>query len=597
MSTKKIFLPRIFLPQESEQTLLPNFEPPLDAIIMPSHFFLISLLCVATLSAQDIVRRSLTLNANLLNLPVCNGAPKQMVKLEVGGKTVREVEVEFAEGKKPDLWVFLDVRPWKGQAAVLSGPSALITAIESSDAIKTDVPVYAEALRPQFHFTSMRGRLNDPNGLLSFDGEHHLFYQLHPYGVKSGSKSWGHAVSRDFLHWEELPIAIHAEAEGMMFSGSGVVDWKNTSGFQTGKEPPLVLIYTATGPPRDQRLAFSNDRGRTWTKYAGNPVLPEVAHNNRDPKVFWHEPTQRWVMILHCTEKGKKLPPIDPKDPKRKTGEFVFFTSPDLKQWKREGSVIGFAECPDLFPMKIEGTQKTKWIVHGGLGEYFIGDFDGREFKRTSDLLHGPYGSAYYAGQNYSDMRDGRVVQQGWAKMSDLVFTGMPFAQMMNIPCEITLRNTGKGPRLVWQPVREIETLRTKHHHIESVVLDEQSDPLKAVHTPFFDLHAVIEPGTATQIQLMLRGTPFVINVKKLKLTSGKDSMPMPVRDGRIDLRLLSDHGLVEIFTDNGFKFGAFPLPPKPEAPIAPQLTAIGGEAKIISLDLHELKSVWPVKR
>lgn len=560
------------------------------------HLF-IALICLVQVQAQDISTHPLTLNANLLNLPVCNGAPKQMVKLEVGGKAVREVEIEFAEGKKPDLWVFLDVRQWKGQSATLSGPPALITAIESSDAIKTDVPVYAEAVRPQFHFTSMRGRLNDPNGLLSFEGEHHLFYQLHPYGVKSGSKSWGHAVSRDFLHWEELPIAIHAEAEGMMFSGSGVVDWKNTSGFQTGKEPPLVLIYTATGPPRDQRLAFSNDRGRTWTKYAGNPVLPEVAHNNRDPKVFWHEPTQRWVMILHCTKKGKKLPPIDPKDPKRKTGEFVFFTSPDLKQWKREGSVIGFAECPDLFPMKIEGTQKTKWIVHGGLGEYFIGDFDGREFKRTSDLLHGPYGSAYYAGQNYSDMPDGRVVQQGWAKMSDLVFTGMPFAQMMNIPCEITLRNTGKGPRLVWQPVREIETLRAKHHHLESFALDAQSDPLKAVQTPFFDLHAIIEPGTATQIQLMLRGTPFVIDVKKLKLTSGKDSMPMPVREGRLDFRLLSDHGLVEIFTDNGFKFGAFPLPPKPDAPIAPKLTAIGGEAKIITLDVHELKSVWPIAR
>ena len=557
----------------------------------------IALICLVQVQAQDITTRSLTLNADLLNLPVCNGVPKQMVKLEVGGKAVREVEIEFAEGKKPDLWVFLDVRQWKGQAAVLSGPAALIKAIESGDAIKTDVPVHAEQWRPQFHFTSMRGRLNDPNGLLSFDGEHHLFYQLHPYGVKSGSKSWGHAVSRDFLHWEELPIAIHAEAEGMMFSGSGVVDWKNTAGFQTGKEPPLVLIYTATGPPRDQRLAFSNDRGRTWTKYAGNPVLPEVAHNNRDPKVFWHEPTQRWVMILHCTEKGKKLPPIDPKDPKRKTGEFVFFTSPDLKQWKREGSVIGFAECPDLFPIKIEGTQKTKWIGHGGLGEYFIGDFDGREFKRTSDLLHGPYGSAYYAGQNYSDMPDGRVVQQGWAKMSDLVFTGMPFAQMMNIPCEITLRNTGKGPRLVWQPVREIETLRAKHHHLESIALDAQSDPLKAVQTPFFDLHAIIEPGTATQIQLMLRGTPFVIDVKKLKLTSGKDSMPMPVRDGRIDLRLLSDHSLVEIFTDNGFKFGAFPLPPKHEAPISPKLTAIGGEAKIITLDVHELKSVWPVAR
>jgi fructan beta-fructosidase len=168
---------------------------------------------------------------------------------------------------------------------------------------------------------------------------------------------------------------------------------------------------------------------------------------------------------------------------------------------------------------------------------------------------------------------------------------------MMNIPCEITLRNTGKGPRLVWQPVREIETLRTKHHHLESVVLNEQSDPLKAVQTPFFDLHAVIEVGTATEITLDLRGTPFVIDVKKLKLTSGKATMPMPVRDGRIDLRLLSDHSLVEIFTDNGFKFGAFQHLPNAAAPLAPKLTAKGGEAKIVSLDVHELKSVWLVKK
>jgi len=557
---------------------------------------LIAFISIVSAHAQDPAARSITLDQHLLNIPVCNGAAKQLVKLEVAGKKVREFEIEFTSEKQPDLWVFLDVTAWKGKEAVLRGPAAAISAIESGTEIKSTVPVYAEQWRPQFHFTSMRGRLNDPNGLLHYEGEHHLFYQLHPYGVKSGSKSWGHAVSHDFLHWEELPIAIHAEEEGMMFSGSGVVDWKNTSGFQTGKEPPLVLIYTATGPPRDQRLAFSNDRGRTWTKFAGNPVLPEVAHNNRDPKVFWHEPTQRWVMILHCTEKGKKLPPIDTKDPKRKSGEFVFFTSPNLKEWRREGSVIGFAECPDLFPIKIEGTEKTKWIVHGGLGEYFIGDFDGQNFTRTSDLLHGPYGSAYYAGQNYSDMRDGRVVQQGWAKMGDNAFPGMPFSQMMNIPCEITLRNTGKGPRLVWQPVREIETLRARHHRIEPCVLNAQSDPLQAIQTPFFDLHTIIETGTAAEITLSLRGTLFVINVAKQKLTSGKNSMPLPVKDGRVDFRLLSDHGLIEIFTDKGFKFGAFQLMPDTDAPTAPKLTATGGTAKIVSLDVHELKSVWPSK-
>ncbi len=567
------------------------------AILIDAFCAVFSVLAHCTfVSAQAEETRAIILDGRYINIPITTGAPKQRIQLDIDGSTVRDIEVEFAD-TNPDLWVFIDVTPWKGRAAILRGVKSTIEMLEPSKEIKTEVPIYAEKFRPQFHFSAIRGRLNDPNGLLHYDGEYHLFYQLHPYGVRSGSKSWGHAISRDLLHWKELPIAIHADSEGMMFSGSGVVDWQNTSGFQTGKEPPLILIYTATGPPRDQRLAFSNDRGRTWTKYQSNPVLPEVAYNNRDPKVFWFEPTKRWVMILHCTEKGKKLPPIDPKQPDRKTGEFVIFSSPNLKEWKREGSVIGFAECPDLFPMKIEGTDKTKWIVHGGLGEYFVGDFDGSQFTRTSDLLHGPHGSAYYAGQNYSDMPNGRVVQQGWAKMSDHNFPGMPFSQMMNIPCEITLRNTGRGPRLNWQPVRELESLRKKHHRIVEQTIDSQSDPMRDVQTPFFDLQAKIDTGSASQITLTVRGVHFVIDVKKQILTDGKNSMPLPVKDGQVDFRLLSDHSLIEIFASDGFKFGAFSYIPNESAPLSPRLATIDGESKIVSLDVYELMSVWPINQ
>ncbi len=235
--------------------------------------------------AQAEEAREIILDGRYINIPIATGAPKQRIQLDIDGRTVRDIEVEFAD-TNPDLWVFIDVTPWKGRAAILRGAKSTIEMLEPSEEIRTEVPIYAEKFRPQFHFSATRGRLNDPNGLLHYDGEYHLFYQLHPYGVRSGSKSWGHAISRDLLHWKELPIAIHADSEGMMFSGSGVVDWQNTSGFQVGKEPPLILIYTATGPPRDQRLAFSNDRGRTWTKYQGNPVLPEVAYNNRIPRSF-----------------------------------------------------------------------------------------------------------------------------------------------------------------------------------------------------------------------------------------------------------------------------------------------------------------------
>lgn len=570
--------------------LVQKVNPGIFPALIPS--IAVALLCLAPLPAQEETARVLSLEGALLNIPVSNGAPKQKLWLEVAGKKVREVEIEVAT-KEPDFWVFVDVSPWRGKEATLHGPAPLLAAIECGDEIKTREPVYSEKLRPQFHFSSKRGRLNDPNGLLQFGGEYHLFYQLHPYGVKSGSKSWGHAVSRDLVRWRELPIALHADEEGMMFSGSGVVDWKNTTGFQRGSEPPLVLIYTATGPPRTQCLAYSNDRGRTWTKYGGNPVLPEVAHNNRDPKVFWHEPSQRWVMILHCTPQRKK-PPADPGNPKKKTGELGIFTSPDLKHWTDESRIPGFFECPDLFRMKVEGTGQTKWIVHGGSGEYLVGNFDGRRFIPESRPQRGPQGSAFYAGQNFSDMPDERVVQLGWARMSDAAFAGMPFSQMMNFPYELSLRGGESGLSLAWQPVREIEMLRRKHHRVPPAVLDEKSAPLSEVRAELFDLLAEIDVGTATEIELKIRGTPFVMDVAKQRLISGKDSMALPVRDRRIRFRLLCDRALVEIFAGDGMEFGAFPAIPKPDAAASPALVARGGEARIVSLEVDELTSIWP---
>lgn len=547
--------------------------------------------CATSIRAQSEAARSLWLNGALLNLPVKNGAPKQTLCVEVAGKPVRTVACEFANGE-PDFWVFVDVSPWRGQAAILRGPEPVVAAIECSDEIKTREPVYGENQRPQFHFSSRRGRLNDPNGLLWFAGEYHLFYQLHPYGVKSDSKHWGHAVSRDLLRWEELPLALYADQEGMMFSGSGVVDWKNTSGFQTGSEPPLVLIYTATGPPRTQCLAYSNDRGRTWTKFAGNPVLREVAFNNRDPKVFWHEPTRRWVMVLHCTPQGKKFPAA-PDGKTKKSGTFGIFTSPDLKQWTSASRIEGFRECPDLFPLKLDG--QTNWIMHGGTGEYRIGDFDGATFVPHTGFQHAPYGNAFYAGQNFSDVPDGRTVQIGWAKMSDAVFAGMPFSQMMNIPCELSLKRTPGGLALAWQPVREIESLRARRHVIQAGVLGTNNLTLPDLQTECFELRADFEVGTATQLELNLRGTAFTFDTAKQALRCGDVSMPLPIVAGRVQLRLLSDRLLVEIFAAEGEYFGAFSLKPNPGASLAPALRARGGTAKIISLEADELRSVWPI--
>ena len=325
-----------------------------------------------------------------------------------------------------------------------------------------------EPFRPAFHFTPEKNWMNDPNGMVYFEGEWHLFYQYNPHGDKWGHMSWGHAVSRDLVRWEHLPLALAEEDGIMIFSGSAVVDWKNTSGFGKDAQPPLVAIYTGhRDKHQDQRLAFSNDRGRTWTKFAGNPVLDVNMADFRDPKVFWHEATSRWVMTVALSAEKK----------------VHFYTSENLKQWKYvgefggAGSTIGLWECPDLFPLSIEGGGE-KWVLvvnvnpggpAGGSGcQYFTGEFDGAHFNADSTAtLWADHGADFYAGVSWSDVpkADGRRVWLGW--MSNWEYAQdvptSPWRSAMTIARTLSLRRTPDGLRLVQQPVVEMQKLRTGH--------------------------------------------------------------------------------------------------------------------------------------
>lgn len=244
--------------------------------------------------------------------------------------------------------------------------------------------IYREGWRPQFHFTPPMNWMNDPNGLVYFGGEYHLFYQHNPFGDAWGHMSWGHAVSRDFVHWQHLPVALPEEDGLMMYSDSVVVDKGNTSGFSKAGEPPMVAAYTAynsaTGD-QTQNLAYSTDRGRFWAKYAGNPVLDIAENDFRDPKVFWHPPSRRWVIVV-------ALPLLR---------QVRLYGSPDLKAWTHlsdfgpAGAVEGAWEVPDLFELPDERSGAKRWVLTvsvsdgapaGGSGvQYFVGTFDGSRFR------------------------------------------------------------------------------------------------------------------------------------------------------------------------------------------------------------------------
>ena len=524
-------------------------------------------------------RREFVFAQRYLNLPVKNGAPKRRVSVVVTNATVREFEIELADDT-PDWWAFLDLSAFRGQRGqvavdVLPATSQALSMIENSDALRGAADLYREPLRPQFHFSSRRGWNNDPNGLVFFNGEYHLYYQHNPYGWGWGNMHWGHAVSADLVHWVELPIALYPQRFGdWAFSGSAVVDWKNTSGFQIGGEPPLIAAYTSTG--RGECILFSNDRGRTWNEFSGNPV---VKHQGRDPKLLWHEPSQRWVMALY-----------DEADRKR---WITFHTSPDLKRWQYESRIEDFFECPDMFELPVDGdAQNKKWVLTAASSEYMVGRFDGKTFTPETPKLPGHRGDGFYAAQTFSDIpaNDGRRIQIGWGQMPS---PGMPFNQMMAFPCELTLHTTADGPRLCWQPVKEIEKLHATRHSWTNLVLKPGENPLTAVTGELFDLRADIERGQTGEISLTICGVPVVFNGAKNELSLPNRTIALRPYRGRLGLRILVDRTSLEIFADNGLFYLPMRFSPKQGAS-ALALSSRNGPAAVRSVEVFELKSAWP---
>jgi levanase/fructan beta-fructosidase len=316
----------------------------------------------------------LKLESNYLNLPVTyDEEDYTSIEIQIDGKGEFYFDLFLAD-REPDFWVFLDVSAFKGKTAVIKAgrddKSDALKKIYQSDERTYLKNLYKEKYRPQLHFSTIRGWINDPNGLVYYDGEYHLFFQHYPYGYYWGQPHWGHAVSTDLVHWEQLPDGLIRHELGGIYSGSSVIDYENTSGFKTGENDVMVAIYTTTRAFKDreadcQNIAYSNDKGRTFTDYENNPVIGDRTdvlgtYNARDPKVIWHEPTGEWVMIVY-----------------ERIGHSIF-TSDNLKEWEYQSHIQTFWECPELFELPIDGDPgNTKWVMYDVTGDYLIGDFDG----------------------------------------------------------------------------------------------------------------------------------------------------------------------------------------------------------------------------
>ncbi len=512
-----------------------------------------------------------------LSLPVKTGAPMRRMRLMQGEKIFREFDVELSE--TPDFYMAADVSDVLGQTIrvwvdTLERGSKVLSKIQPIATLPGTKEAYGEAYRPQFHFSPLRGWNNDPNGLVFYQGEYHLYFQHNPYGRNWGNMHWAHAVSPDLIHWRQLPIAIYPHAYGdWVFSGSAVVDANNTAGFQTGTTPPLVAAYTSTG--RGEAIVYSNDGGRSFTEYEGNPA---VKHQGRDPRLLWYAPGQHWVMAVYDEiEKGRYV---------------AFYTSPDLKQWTFQSRIEGYFECPELFELPVDGKEKhSKWILYAADGAYAIGAFDGKTFTPDGPKQRYNYGDCFYASQTFSAMPDGdkRRVQIAWGQTGQ---ADMPFNQMMNFPVELTLRKTGDGPHLFANPVQEIEKLHREGHTWKRLHLKPGINPLSEVHGELIHIRLRFSPGDAEEVGLNIRGTKVSYDVRANALTCNGKTASLRPEHGDITVELLADRLSLEIFANDGLVYMPMQAHPDP-ADQNMELYSKNGDAKIKLLEVFDLDSIW----
>ena len=522
-----------------------------------------------------------------LLLPLDDSAsPVQTVTIEIDGQERLSVDMPLAMSDAENYQPVYDLTGCQGRTLRVSYHKTAGSRTAELIHLAPEVPKHETADdKPAFHVHCRFGKLNDPNGLVYHDGKYHLFHQ-YAYGLRG--KHWSHYESTDLMHWQERPIGLFPDETGSMHSGSAAVDWHNSGGFQTGDTPTIVAAFTGSrglgGPDKIQvqGIAYSTDGARTFTKYQGNPILGEdrlkshATDHSRDPKIFWYSPTRgmdpraddgHWVMVLF-------------EDDGHST-----FTSNDLKQWHEQGGIEGFHECPELFPLAVDGnTADVRWVMYGANGEYHIGSFDGKTFKAdTQQKIRFNHGARHYAAQTFSDTpgRPPRRIQVGWQ------------ADQISTPVELSLRTTPLGLRLCSLPVREIENLYTKSTSLDGQELTEgDANPLAQFTGGLYDIDLNAQVGNAKQIDFTICGKSIRYDVGNSKLTCGKHTVTLPATDGRLKLRILIDNCSIDIFAGaDGLFYMPIYLGPLESKTIGLSLT--GGPIQLNRLSVNQLKSIW----
>ena len=505
------------------------------------------------------------------------------LNLIVGGRIVRSSSGDNSDFMRPTSW---DVSRWRGQKAqlqIVDNASGNWGHINVDHIYQTDQPeqapvvtqpLYQETFRPQFHFTARQwtidklnpgqreeGWLNDLNGLVYYDGEYHLFAQR-------WNKCWIHAVSRDLIHWTELQPAFWEETlESGTQSGNCVIDYQNSSGLSPDKNTPPMVAFWTRADNRSHCISYSLNHGRSWKLYEKNPIL---VYPERDPMVFWHEPTKRWVMVMYGD------------------GQYHIFTSKNLLDWQDEKHPIPNSfECPDMFQLPIDGdANNLKWVLIRGNGKYSVGSFDGTQFHEETPQFASDGGPNFYATQSWGNTQtgDGRRIQAAW--MRGGVYPDMPFNQQVTFPRELTLRSTPDGPRLFREPIQEIALLHKHETTWQNRTLNaNETLDLKPKGDLFHLKMQLSIPENAT-LTLNIRGAALVLTHNSIAC----QSEPQTVRGALKTVEILIDRTSIEAYANRGeVSTSTCFLPADNEL----SLQASGGAVTIEALSVFALNSIW----
>ncbi len=494
--------------------------------------------------------RELTVTENYLNIPICAGSPERQLEIFLAedGTKLFEFMIPVAEAEGDDypcdFSAQVPMTEWIGKTVRVEGDmtecfAGALSFIGSSRKAETAAEIRSAEGRPAVHFTADTGWANDPNGLIFDNGLYHLYFQYNPFDIKWNNMSWGHAVSRDLLHWEQWDTVMFPDADGEIFSGCALKDVPGTTGFPDGA---LLFCYTAGGGENQwsktkqftQKLAYSTDGGRTLIRES-DPCVPVIGPQSRDPKILWHAQSGAFVMVLWLYGHA-----------------YGIFRSTDLRSWDmtQEITFEGQWECPDLYELS-DPDGKKQWFFWTPNTEYCAGSFDGRHFEPSGPMRRACLSKLPYAAQTWFGLED-RTVAVSWLRLPN---DGRMFTGAYGIPVELSWRETKDGPMLVQIPVRE---------------LFEQSEPAhSSAGGDGWGSCSLPEAGGARLIRVYQRSENAVVSLRingstfEYAASDGRlvvDGEVVHARRGVGEILLLVDDRILEVFLDGGLQTGAWVL-------------------------------------